>query len=149
MDAAASARAGEDGHGEPVYNSMMKLTSINSSSAPQSAGGYSQAVAISGVQRLLFVSGQIPETVTGNIPADFSAQARLVWQNVIAQLEAAGMGIGNLVKVTTYLSSREFAIANREVRREILQGHVPAMTVIVADIFDEKWLLEIEAIAAA
>jgi 2-iminobutanoate/2-iminopropanoate deaminase len=127
----------------------MKLTSINSPCAPQSAGGYSQAVDIFGVQRLLFVSGQIPETVTGNVPGEFSAQARLVWQNVIAQLEAAGMSIGNLVKVTMFLSSREFAAANREVRREVLQGHAPALTVIITGIFDEKWLLEIEAIAAA
>jgi 2-iminobutanoate/2-iminopropanoate deaminase len=127
----------------------MKLTSINSASAPQSAGGYSQAVDISGAQRLLFVSGQIPETVTGNVPAEFSAQARLVWQNIIAQLEAAGMSIGNLVKVTTFLSSREFAVANREVRQEALQGHAPALTVIITGIFDEKWLLEIEAIAAS
>jgi 2-iminobutanoate/2-iminopropanoate deaminase len=125
------------------------LGSSNSSSAPRSAGGYSQAVDISGVQRLLFVSGQIPETVTGDVPADFAAQARLVWQNVIAQLEVAGMSISNLVKVTTYLSSREFAVANRGVREEVLQGHAPALTVIVAGIFDEKWLLEIEAIAAA
>ena len=129
-------------------DSTMKLTSINSSFAPRSAGGYSQAVDISGIQRLLFVSGQIPETVAGTVPADFSAQARLAWQNVIAQLEAAGMSISNLVKVTTFLSSREFAIANREIRREVLQGHTPALTVIVAGIFDEKWLLEIEAIAA-
>lgn len=127
----------------------MKLTPINSPSAPQSAGGYSQAVDISGAQRLLFVSGQIPETVTGNVPAEFSAQARLVWQNVIAQLEAAGMSIGNLVKVTMFLSSREFAVANREVRQEALQGHTPALTVIITGIFDEKWLLEIEAIAAS
>ena len=97
----------------------------------------------------MFVSGQIPESVAGNVPAEFSAQARLVWQNVIAQLEAAGMSIGNLVKVTVFLSSREFAAANREVRREVLQGHAPAMTVIITGIFDEKWLLEIEAIAAA
>jgi 2-iminobutanoate/2-iminopropanoate deaminase len=87
--------------------------------------------------------------LTGSVPPDFSGQARLVWQNVIAQLEAAGMSIGDLAKVTTFLSSREFAIANREVRREVLGGHAPAMTVVITGIFDEKWLLEIEAIAAA
>ena len=127
----------------------MKLTLINSPSAPQAAGGYTQAIGVKGAQRLLFISGQIPETVTGIVPADFSRQARLVWQNVIAQLEAAGMSIVNLVKVTTFLSSREFAIANREVRREVLGAHAPAMTVVITGIFDEKWLLEIEAIAAA
>jgi 2-iminobutanoate/2-iminopropanoate deaminase len=127
----------------------MKLTSINSPSAPQTAGGYPQAVEVAGAERLLFISGQIPETVTGIVPSDFSAQARLVWHNVIAQLEAGGMSIGNLVKVTTFLSSREFAIANREVRQEVLRGYTPALTVIITGIFDEKWLLEIEAVAAA
>jgi hypothetical protein len=31
----------------------------------------------------------------------------------------------------------------------VLGGHSPALTVIIADIFDSAWLLEIEAIAAA
>jgi 2-iminobutanoate/2-iminopropanoate deaminase len=127
----------------------MKLTPVNSSSAPQSAGGYSQAIEVSGAHRFLFVSGQIPETVTGSVPSEFAAQARLVWRNVLAQLDAAGMSLTNLVKVTTFLSSREFALANREIRQEILGAHSPTMTVVIAGIFDEKWLLEIEAVAAA
>jgi 2-iminobutanoate/2-iminopropanoate deaminase len=64
---------------------MMKLTPINSLSAPQAAGGYAQAIDVTGAQRLLFISGQIPETATGVVPPDFLGQARLVWQNVIAQ----------------------------------------------------------------
>jgi 2-iminobutanoate/2-iminopropanoate deaminase len=127
----------------------MKVTSVNSPSAPRPAGGYSQAVDISGAQRFLYVSGQIPETTTGDVPADFPMQARLVWRNVLAQLDAAGMSVSNLVKITTFLSSREFAIANREIRLEVLGAHRPAVSVIITGIFDEKWLLEIEAVAAA
>jgi 2-iminobutanoate/2-iminopropanoate deaminase len=127
----------------------MKMIAVNSSSAPQPAGGYSQATEVVGAQRLLFISGQIPESVTGEVPTDFRAQARLVWRNVVAQLEAAKMSVSNLVKVTVYLSSREFALVNREIRQQVLGSHSPALTVIVAGIFDEKWLLEIEAVAAA
>ncbi|HXC09412.1 MAG TPA: RidA family protein [Steroidobacteraceae bacterium] len=127
----------------------MKVNIINASSAPQPAGGYSQALEIVGAQRLLFISGQIPEGVAGGIPPDFPAQARLAWRNVLAQLEAAGMSMANLVKVTVFLSSREFAIPNREIRREVLGSHSPALTVIIAGIFDDRWLLEIEAVAAA
>jgi 2-iminobutanoate/2-iminopropanoate deaminase len=127
----------------------MKMMPINSSSAPRPAGGYSQAMEVVEAQRLLFISGQIPETVRGEVPADFRAQARLAWCNVLAQLEAAKMSVSNLVKVTVFLSSREFALANREIREEVLGSHSPALTVIVADIFDEAWLLEIEAVAAA
>jgi 2-iminobutanoate/2-iminopropanoate deaminase len=127
----------------------MKTRSINSTLAPDASGGYAQALEVTGVQRLLFVSGQIPETPAGETPADFATQARLVWTNVVAQLEAAKMSVANLVKVTTFLSSREYAQQNREVRQEFLGAHSPALTVIITGIYDESWLLEIEAIAAA
>jgi len=128
---------------------VLKLKSINAPSAPQPAGGYSQALEVLGAQRLLFVSGQVPETAAGVVPPDFEAQARLAWANVGAQLEAARMTMANLVKVTTFLSSRHFNTTNREVRKEVLGAHSPALTVIITGIFDEKWLLEIEAVAVA
>jgi enamine deaminase RidA (YjgF/YER057c/UK114 family) len=127
----------------------MKITPVNARSAPQASGGYSQGIEVFGAQRLLFISGQIPETVRGEVPKDFAAQARLAWQNLFAQLDEAAMSVKNLVKVTIYLSSREFAAANREIRQKYLGEHSPAMTVIITGIFDEKWLLEIEATAAA
>ncbi len=126
----------------------MKMTTVNADSAPRAAGGYSQAVAVSGAERLLFISGQIPENTAGNVPSEFSEQARLVWRNVFSQLGAAGMTVANLVKVTIFLSSREYAVQNRDIRQEVLGAHSPALTVIITGIFDEKWLLEIEAVAA-
>jgi 2-iminobutanoate/2-iminopropanoate deaminase len=126
----------------------MKINTVNAETAPQAAGGYSQGMSVSGAARLLFISGQIPETKSGDVPNEFSAQARLVWRNVFAQLGAAGMTVANLVKVTIFLSSREFAILNRQIRQEVLGEHSPALTVIITGIFDEKWLLEIEAVAA-
>lgn len=126
----------------------MKITTVNAESAPQPAGGYSQALAVTGAQRMLFISGQIPQTPAGHVPTDFPSQARLVWGNVLAQLGAAGMTAANLVKVTVFLSSRNFATPNREIRQEFLGAHSPALTVIITGIFDEQWLLEIEAVAA-
>ena len=38
---------------------------------------------------------------------------------------------------------------NRRVRQEVLGERSPALTVIVTGIFDERWLVEIEAVAAA
>jgi 2-iminobutanoate/2-iminopropanoate deaminase len=127
----------------------MKLTSVNAQSAPKASGGYSQAIEIFGAQRLLFISGQIPESANGALPKEFPEQAKLAWQNVLAQLDAAAMSVKNLVKVTIFLSSREFAVANREARQKFLGSHTPALTVIITGMFDEKWLLEIEATAAA
>jgi 2-iminobutanoate/2-iminopropanoate deaminase len=127
----------------------MKLVAINAPAAPRAAGGYSQAIEVQDARRILFISGQIPESRDGQVPADFRSQAKLAWANVKAQLVEASMAIENLVKVTTFLSSREYALANREIRAEVLGTHAPALTVVIAGIFDEKWLLEIEAIAIA
>ncbi len=122
---------------------------INSKNTPYPEGGYSQATLVEGASKILFISGQIPETIDGDTPDDFESQCRLVWANIGAQLEAAEMGISNLTKVTIFLSSREYADINSAVRQEFLDNHNPALTVIITGIFDEKWLLEIEAIAAS
>jgi enamine deaminase RidA (YjgF/YER057c/UK114 family) len=128
---------------------MTAHRAINAFSAPRPEGGYAQAVHVRDPTRLLFISGQVPQRRDGTVPADFRSQAEVTWANLLAQLEAAGMGVENLVKVTTFLASREHAAANREVRQAVLGAHAPALTVVIAEIFDERWLLEIEAIAAA
>jgi 2-iminobutanoate/2-iminopropanoate deaminase len=127
----------------------MKTTAINSPLAPAPAGGYSQALDVRDAQRLLFISGQIPVDMNGTVPSDFRAQAELAWANVRAQLQAAELSVQHLVKVTTFLASREHTLANREVRQQVLGAHAPALTVIITGIFDQRWLIEIEAIAAA
>src|SRR5580700_4122259 len=108
----------------------MKLTQINSDIAPAAPGGYAQALLVTDSRRLLFVSGQVPESREGHIPTEFEAQAALAWGNVIAQLSAAEMSVKNLVKVTTFLSSREYVIPNRDIRQSVLGAHSPALTVI-------------------
>lgn len=127
----------------------MQAKSINAADAPNAAGGYAQAVEVRGAVRTLYVSGQIPVTRDGTVPPAFEDQARLTWRNLEAQLRAADMTFDHLRKVTIFLASREFAVANRNVRREVLGDREPALTVIITGIFDEAWLLEIEAIATA
>jgi 2-iminobutanoate/2-iminopropanoate deaminase len=39
-------------------------------------------------------------------------------------------------------------VPNRAIRRKMLRGNGPASTVMIAETVDDKWLLEIEAIAA-
>ena len=57
------------------------------------------------------------------------------------------MGLENIVKHTTFLSSREHRAANSKVRQDVLGDIAPALTVVIAEIYDEAWLLEIEAVA--
>ena len=99
--------------------------------------------------RWLYISGQIPVNAAGAVPAEFGAQCTLVWQHVTATLAAARMDVTNLVKVTTFLSSRDHTGQNAAIRSEFLTGHRPALTVVIAEIYDPSWLLEVEATAAA
>ena len=122
---------------------------ITAPEAPEAAGGYAQALLVSGASRQLYISGQIPSTRDGTVPESFAEQSRLVWRNIEAQLHAAGMTLDNLVKVTTFLSDRRYAAESRQSRKEILGDRKIALSVVIAGIFDEAWLLEIEAIAAA
>jgi len=128
----------------------MQVKHINAPDAPQPAGGaYVQAVEVTGATRTLYISGQVPAEIDSSVPEGFEAQARLAWKNVFAQLAAADMTIDNLVKVTIFLSDRKHIADYRKVRGEVLQGRKIGLTTIITGIFDERWLLEIEAIAAA
>jgi enamine deaminase RidA (YjgF/YER057c/UK114 family) len=64
---------------------------------------YSQAVEVTGSVRILYIGGQLGVDTDGTTPSTMAEQARLAWRNVAAQLSEAGMGFGNLVKVTTII----------------------------------------------
>ncbi len=127
----------------------MQIRSFSATSAFVPTTGYSQATEVAGAERLVFVSGQTPTRADGTVPEGFEAQAKLVWQNIEAQLKEAGMTLDNIVKHTTFLADRRYAIPNRAVRIATLGDRAPAATVIICGIFDESWLIEVEAIAAA
>lgn len=127
----------------------MELTPVDPDVTPAPSGGYTNAMQVDGATRLLFISGQIPQTRDGHVPVGIEEQCRLVWANVLAALNEAGMDVSNLIKVTTFLSDRAYAEVNTAVRTEVLSGHRPALTVIIAGIFNPAWVLEIEAVAAA
>lgn len=115
----------------------------------EQARSYSQACLVEAPTRWLYISGQTPTDETGAAPEAFEDQCRLVWKNIERQLAAAGMTLDNLAKVTTFLSDRRWREANYTVRHEVLAGRSPALTVIVCEIYDPAWLVEIEAVAAA
>ena len=127
---------------------MAQIVTHNPPSVHDPAGGYSMGLELSQHRRLLFISGQVPERSDGSVPEGFEAQCEQSWRNVIEVLAAAGLGVGNLVKVTTFLTDRSQVVPNRGVRRKMLAGHEPALTVVIVQTVDSKWLLEIEAIAA-
>ena len=100
---------------------------------------------------LLFVSGQAAIDEHGEVvgEGDFDVQAEQTFRNLERVLAAGGSGLDRIVKVTIFLSSREHVADYRRIRQEVLQGRKIGVTTIITGIFDERWLLEIEAMAAA
>jgi 2-iminobutanoate/2-iminopropanoate deaminase len=127
----------------------MNKRTLNAATAPAPVGAYAQAVEVTGTQRMLFISGQIPVATDGGLPSGFEAQCRQAWANLKAQLQAADMTLDNVVKITMFLADRKDGLTNRAIRQEMLGDRRPALTVIITGIFDAAWLLEIEAIALA
>jgi 2-iminobutanoate/2-iminopropanoate deaminase len=122
---------------------------INPATVPAPLGGYSQAIESRAGLRWLHISGQIPETLDAIIPEDFERQCNLVWDHIDQCLRTAGMRWQHLVHVRTFLEHREHAPSNSRIRQLRLQGATPALTVVIAQTLDERWLLEVEAVAAA
>ncbi|MGE3774437.1 MAG: RidA family protein [Gammaproteobacteria bacterium] len=113
-------------------------------------GTYSDAVDVNGAARVLHVSGTPGvDPDTGNLPADFAAQAELAWRNVEAILAQADMRVEDIVKLTQYLIRREDLNAYRDIRTRHLGGHRPAsMLSFVSGLVWPGMLIELEVTAA-
>jgi 2-iminobutanoate/2-iminopropanoate deaminase len=76
---------------------------IQNEQMPPSLGPYSHAVAARG--ELVFISGQAGiDPATGQVPADFSQQARNAFENLSKVVAAAGLGMADVAKTTIYLA---------------------------------------------
>jgi 2-iminobutanoate/2-iminopropanoate deaminase len=127
----------------------MKKISLNPETVTKPSGNYSHAIEVKNGNRQLFISGQIPENLDAEIPTDFESQCEIVWNNIYEILKSANMSFENLVKVTTFLTNPSQAEKNGEIRRKFLGNLQPALTVVIIQTLNPKWLLEIEAIAFA
>lgn len=112
-------------------------------------GTYSDAVEAAPGQRWLFTSGTPGMDPVGALPQGITAQAELAWGHILKMLEAAGMTVHDLVKITQYLTRAEDIPAYAQVRARMLGEARPAsMLMVVAALPRPDFLLEIEAVAA-
>jgi enamine deaminase RidA (YjgF/YER057c/UK114 family) len=126
---------------------MIRVHNPDTVHAP--VGSYSHAVEIPADAPVVFVSGQVALGREGEIPPAFAAQCTLAWSNLQRVLEAVGMGIADLVKLTVYMVRDEDLPTFREIRDTFLAGHHPATTLVfVRALARPEWLIEIEAVAA-
>lgn len=119
---------------------------IETDNAPKPIGPYSQAIKANG---FLFISGQIPvNPETGQMTAvDATAQTKQVMENLGAILAAEGLGFGDLVKTTIFLTDMiEFARIN-DVYGSYFQSDPPARASIQVVALPKGAKVEIEGIA--
>ena len=112
-------------------------------------GAFTHAIEVPPGARTLYLSGQLGIDRDGNLGKDIQAQSRLVWENIAALLEAANMDLGNLVKVTAYLTDPDDFKEYGAVRSAVLGDHRPASTLLfVSHLAHPEWKVEVDVIAA-
>lgn len=122
------------------------LQAFSTNDAPSAIGPYSQAIAAAG---LLYVSGQLPLSANGvDMPADIGEQARACLRNVEAIAQSAGCTLGDVVKLTIYMTDlRGFAQVN-EVMASMLSRPYPARATVEVSALPKSAHIEIEAVVA-
>lgn len=108
------------------------------------SGPYSPGIVSGG---FLFVAGQVGRGADGVIGATIEEQTRLALENVGNVLRAAGCDFKDVVKATVYITKAEFLQPYNPIYMEYFPEPRPARATVVAALVDEKFLIEIEAIA--
>jgi enamine deaminase RidA (YjgF/YER057c/UK114 family) len=116
---------------------------ISSGSPYEPLVGFSRAVVVGGY---VFVSGTAPVMPDGaEPPADAYGQARRCFEIIIAALEEAGASARDVVRTRMYLVRAEDRDDVTRAHAELFGEVRPAATgVVVAALFDPRWLVEIE-----
>jgi enamine deaminase RidA (YjgF/YER057c/UK114 family) len=112
-------------------------------------GDYVHAMEVVAPERFLFVSGTMGLDPDGEPGAGLDIQLALIWNNIRTILASAGMSTDNIVRLTSYLRSAEYAEANAAARIAALGSRRIATTAILAETLSPDWLVEIEVVAAA
>lgn len=123
--------------------------------APSVIAPLSWGIEVPAGLRLLVISGQVGAHSDGRVPEGLIEQVRLTWANIGAVLRSANLGSSAIIRTGIYLSStvtfteEERAAFNLE-RVAFLGDNRPASTLIfVHRLMDPRWLVEIDALAAA
>ena len=110
---------------------------------------YSHVVTVEG-RRLIFVAGQLARDRDGNLVGhgDMRAQLRQVGENIKTALAAAGAGLADLVKTTTFVTDIDEFLRHVDVRMEYFGAALPTSTTVeVRRLSHPDFLVEIEAMA--
>jgi len=124
-----------------MTHEILSLRSVHSTK------GYSHAAKVG---KTLYIAGQVAQDVRDNLvgKGNFELQVRQVFTNLKNILEEAGGSLGNIVKLTSFVTHSSYVEIFRRVRNEFLLEPFPPNTLLVVEsLASPDWLIEVEAIA--
>ncbi|RXJ70544.1 reactive intermediate/imine deaminase [Veronia nyctiphanis] len=122
---------------------------LHTDNAPAAIGPYIQGVDLG---NMVLTSGQIPvDPATGEVSDDIAVQARQSLDNVKAVVEASGLSVSDIVKMTVFVKDlNDFGTVNEVYGKffdEHEVAHYPARSCVEVARLPKDVGIEIEAIA--
>jgi 2-iminobutanoate/2-iminopropanoate deaminase len=126
----------------------VELQPVKTEQAPIPRGPYNQAVRVGDT---IYVAGQMAIDPGTNqlVAGDAAAQARRVFENIKAIVEAAGSSMSRVVKTTIFLADMGDFTAVNEVYAAAMQTPFPARSTVAVRALPAGALVEIECVALA
>lgn len=126
----------------------MEKKILNTDAAPAPIGPYNQAVRYGD---LLFISGQIClDPATGQLKnASLQEETHQVMNNLKAILGEAGLGFGQVLKTTIFLTDMNRFSEVNEIYGQYFEGAYPARETVQVSAFPRFVNVEISMIAGA
>ena len=127
----------------------MLTTHILDSIHPHSSN-VAHGVEVAAGARLMFANGQVGTRRDGTTPESAAEQTEVAFERIGKILEAANMTLGDIARLTVYLTDRAHRDAFFAVRDRVMGDHKPGATIlIVAGLARPELKVEVEIVAAA
>jgi len=130
---------------------MKEIKKVNPESLKIPTKSYSQGVIVPAGSDFMFVTGQLPQDIDGNVvsPGDVQEQTRVVFYRIAEILKEGGMSMDDVVKVQIFVKDIKYSKIISKTRDEVFKNSKPASTLVeVSDFVKEDCCVEIEVTAA-
>jgi reactive intermediate/imine deaminase len=126
-------------------------SAIQTKDATAAIGTYSQAMKVGGTGgATLYLSGQIGlDPATMQMAEGIEAQTHRVFRNLAAVADAAGLGLGDAVRMTVYLTDLAHFARVNEIMAQYVREPYPARAAVGVAGLPRGALVEIDAILHA
>ncbi|MGU9980984.1 RidA family protein [Phreatobacter sp. HK31-P] len=125
------------------------LEKLTPTTMPAPFAKYSHAVVVPAGTRMLFCSGQLGLASDGIIPESAEVQADLCFAAIGHMLAAAGMDMGDIVRINAFVTERAHMAGYMASRDRHVASPPPASTLMIVSGFTKpEFKVEVEVVAA-